>query len=82
MSEYIHVEKPFLDQLGALGWKIVNQRRGMIPSDPAKSLRSRFRKSILPGSLQYSMHNQRLTTPTSNAKIGAWSYVPGGERCP
>lgn len=44
MSEYIHVEKPFLDHLGALGWKIVNQQRGMIPSDPAKSLRSRFRK--------------------------------------
>ena len=35
MSEYFHVEKPFLDQLAALGWKVIDQGQGFIPSDPA-----------------------------------------------
>lgn len=48
MSEYHHVEKPFLDQLSALGWKIVDQGCGMIPSDPAASLRENFREWLLP----------------------------------
>jgi type I restriction enzyme, R subunit len=48
MSEYLHVEKPFLDQLSALGWTVVDQGCGMIPSDPAKSLRKTFREWLLP----------------------------------
>lgn len=48
MSEYHHVEKPFLDQLSALGWVIVDQGYGMIPSDPAASLRENFREWLLP----------------------------------
>jgi type I restriction enzyme R subunit len=48
MSEYLHVEKPFLDQLSALGWKVVDQGHGMIPSDPARSLRTGFREWLLP----------------------------------
>lgn len=48
MSEYLHVEKPFLDQLAELGWKIVDQGCGMIPSDPAASLRENFREWLLP----------------------------------
>ena len=48
MSEYHHVEKPFLDQLTALGWAVVDQGNGMIPSDPAASLRGSFREWILP----------------------------------
>ncbi len=48
MSEYLHVEKPFLDQLAALGWKVVDQGHGMIPNDPAKSLRKTFREWLLP----------------------------------
>lgn len=48
MSEYLHVEKPFLDQLAALGWKVVDQGCGMIPSDPAASLRENFREWLLP----------------------------------
>ncbi len=35
MSEYFHVEKPFLDQLAALGWTVIDQGHGFIPSDPA-----------------------------------------------
>jgi len=48
VSEYLHVEKPFLDQLAALGWTVVDQGNGMIPSDPAASLRAAFREWLLP----------------------------------
>lgn len=48
MSEYLHVEKPFLDQLAALGWSVVDQGQGFIPSDPAASLRGSFREWLLP----------------------------------
>ncbi len=48
MSEYLHVEKPFLDQLAALGWTAVDQGQGFIPSDPAASLRGSFREWLLP----------------------------------
>ena len=44
MSEYLYVEKPFLDQLVALGWTVIDQGQGAIPSDPAVSLRMSFRE--------------------------------------
>ena len=46
MSEYEFVEKPFLDQLEALGWTVIDQGPD-IPSDPSKSLRNSFREVIL-----------------------------------
>ena len=46
MSEYHHVEKPFLDQPAALDWHVVDQGTG-IPTDPAKSCRTSFREVIL-----------------------------------
>ncbi len=48
MSEYGYVEKPFLDQLSELGWVIIDQGVGVIPSDPGQSLRSSFRDWLLP----------------------------------
>src|SRR5580704_6950190 len=48
MSEYLHVEKPFLSQLAALGWTVIDQGHSFIPSDPTNSLRSNFREWILP----------------------------------
>jgi type I restriction enzyme R subunit len=48
VSEYLHVEKPFLDQLAALGWTVIDQGQGFIPSDPAASLRGSFREWLLP----------------------------------
>ena len=48
MSEYLHVEKPFLDQLATLGWTVIDQGQGIIPSDPAISLRASFREWFLP----------------------------------
>jgi type I restriction enzyme R subunit len=46
MSEHAFVEKPFLDQLASLGWKVVDQGPG-VPTDPAKSHRATFREVIL-----------------------------------
>ena len=48
MSEYLHVEKPFLDQLKSLDWEVVDQGCNIVPSDPICSLRSNFREWILP----------------------------------
>ena len=48
MTEYLHVEKPFLDQLAALGWTVLDQGEGGIPSDPVASLRTSFREWLLP----------------------------------
>lgn len=48
MSEYTLVEKPFLDQLAGLGWTVIDQGVGIIPSDPAASLRTSFREWLLP----------------------------------
>ncbi len=47
MSEYLHVEKPFLAQLSSLGWTVIDQGQG-VPGDPAASLRSNFREWLLP----------------------------------
>lgn len=47
MSEYLHVEKPFLDQLKTLGWTVIDQGLG-IPGDPGASLRTHFREWLLP----------------------------------
>lgn len=47
MSEYLHVEKPFLVQLKALGWTVIDQGQGF-PSNPTPSLRTSFREMLLP----------------------------------
>ncbi|MGE0557346.1 MAG: type I restriction endonuclease subunit R [Burkholderiales bacterium] len=47
MSEYLHVEKPFLNQLAKLGWTVIDQGQG-VPGNPAASLRAHFREWLLP----------------------------------
>ena len=47
MSERNFVEVPFLDQLKALDWKVIDQGVG-IPTDPSVSLRASFKEVILP----------------------------------
>jgi len=47
MSERNFVEVPFMDQLKALGWKVIDQGIG-IPTDPTISLRTSFKEVILP----------------------------------
>ena len=46
MSEYAFVEKPFLEQLAALGWIIMDQGPSF-PTNPANSLRTSFREVVL-----------------------------------
>ncbi|TAM06714.1 MAG: type I restriction endonuclease subunit R, partial [Pusillimonas sp.] len=47
MSEYTEVERPFLQQLAALGWTVIDQSAG-IPQDAVPSLRANFRQWLLP----------------------------------
>jgi hypothetical protein len=47
MSEYLFIEKPFLDHLRALGWEVIDQGAHAIPGDPAASLRDDFREVTL-----------------------------------
>ncbi len=49
MSEYNFVEKPFLDQLQALGWQIVDHGERGVPTDPTISFRTSFREWVLKG---------------------------------
>ncbi|MBD3892673.1 hypothetical protein [Hydrogenophaga sp.] len=48
MSEYTEVERPFLDQLAAQGWTVIDQGQG-VPQDATLSLRQHFRQTLLPG---------------------------------
>ncbi|MBT0895261.1 HsdR family type I site-specific deoxyribonuclease, partial [Geobacter hydrogenophilus] len=61
MSEYLHVEKPFLDQLAALGWMVIDQGQGFIPSDPTVSLRTTFREWLLPEVFRNTVHDINRT---------------------
>lgn len=55
MSEYTFVEKPFLDQLEALGWTVIDHGQG-IPTDPTKSLRENFREVTLRDVFHHAVH--------------------------
>jgi O-acetyl-ADP-ribose deacetylase (regulator of RNase III) len=48
VSEYTEVERPFLDQLAAQGWTVIDQGQG-VPQDATASLRQHFRQTLLPG---------------------------------
>ena len=48
MSEYTAVEQPFLAQLAAQGWTVIDQG-AQLPQDPTPSLRGSFRPWWLPG---------------------------------
>ena len=62
MSEYTHVEKPFLDQLAGLGWTIIDQGQGFIPTEPGTSLRSTFREWLLPEVFRTAVRSINTTT--------------------
>jgi type I restriction enzyme R subunit len=47
MAEYSNVEKPFLEKLRDLNWKVIDQGSKGIPQDPEKSLRSSFKEVTL-----------------------------------
>lgn len=48
MSEYTEIDQPFLAQLAAQGWTVIDQGT-QLPQDAAPSLRSSFRSWWLPG---------------------------------
>ena len=47
MSEYINVERPFLDKLREINWTVIDKGNGGIPQDPAESMRTSFDEVIL-----------------------------------
>lgn len=47
MAEYSNVEKPFLERLKSIGWRVIDQGSFGIPQDPAKSLRNSFKEVTL-----------------------------------
>jgi type I restriction enzyme R subunit len=61
MSEYLHVEKPFLDQLSSLGWTVIDQGQGLIPTNPADSLRASFRECLLPDIFRQAVRSLNRT---------------------
>ncbi len=60
MSEYRFVEKPFLTQLEALGWDVIDLGEG-IPKDPTTSHRSDFREVVLKDIFKQSISKLNLT---------------------
>lgn len=60
MSEYRFVEQPFLTQLTALGWEVIDQGEG-IPKDPAVSHRTDFREVVLKDIFKQSVSKLNLT---------------------
>jgi len=60
MSEYHFVEKPFLTQLEALGWAVIDLGEG-IPKNPATSHRSDFREVVLKDVFKQSVSKLNLT---------------------
>ena len=67
MSEYTEVEQPFLQQLQALGWDVIDQGQD-IPSDPSKSLRPDFDIGCYPRYLTARL--LRLTPGSQQARLG------------
>jgi type I restriction enzyme R subunit len=61
MTEYLHVERPFLHQVRGLGWEANDQGHGAIPTDPAASLLTSFRQVILPEVFREAVRAINLT---------------------
>src|SRR4051794_38114839 len=72
MSEYRHVEKPFLAQLASLGWTVIDQGNSFYPSDPAPTLRENFREILLPAVFRESIRRLNCT-----ASGGEWLTSSG-----
>ena len=65
MSERNFVEKPFLDQLETLGWRVIDQGVS-IPTDPSISLRTSFKEVILKDEFKKSLNKINLTEKHQN----------------
>ena len=47
MSEYLNVERPFLDKLREIWWKVIDKGSGGIPQDPTETMRNSFDEVVL-----------------------------------
>lgn len=47
MSEFLNVEKPFLEKLQQIGWNVIIHINQAIPEDPSISLRNNFKEVTL-----------------------------------
>jgi len=61
MSEYLNVEKPFLEKLRQLKWEVIDHGANGIPQDPKKSLRSNFKEVVLKDVFKKSLHKINRT---------------------
>lgn len=61
MSEYTEVEQPFLAQLKAQGWDVIDQGQ-QIPTDPLASHRTNFRQWVLPELFNESVAKLNVTS--------------------
>tara|TARA_R110002051_G_scaffold6495_1_gene31394 strand:- start:2485 stop:5775 length:3291 start_codon:yes stop_codon:yes gene_type:complete len=66
LSEYTEVEQPFLHQLQALGWDVIDQGQE-IPSDPTRSHRVNFRQWLLP-----EVFNRAVAALNVGIEKGTW----------
>lgn len=63
MSEYLNVEKPFLEKLRQLNWEVIDHGANGIPQDPKKSLRSNFKEVVLKDVFKKSLNKiNRINT--------------------
>lgn len=58
MSEYLLVEKPFLNQLKNLDWTIIDHGPNVIPQDPSVSLRENFKEIVI--KKEFKEHVRRI----------------------
>lgn len=61
MSEYINVERPFLDKLRQLKWDVIDHGCGKIPQKPETSRRQSFNEIILTGEFRDSIKRINVT---------------------
>ncbi|MEA3355626.1 MAG: hypothetical protein U9Q63_04070 [Patescibacteria group bacterium] len=68
MAEYINVEKPFLEKLRQLDWRIIDQGIG-IPQEPQKSLRENFKQVVLPDEFKKAIKRINILTTQDSPSI-------------
>ena len=61
MSEYLNVEKPFLERLRRVGWEVIDHGASGIPQDPTKSLRNSFNEVVLEKVFKETLRRVNLT---------------------
>ena len=61
MSEYLNVEKPFLERLRQVGWEVIDHGASGIPQDPTKSLRNSFNEVVLEKVFKETLRKVNLT---------------------